>query len=68
MKLQVREYPEAIRHRSDLDIIRPEYKSPCGLFGVRAGACIRQHTVIMQDIVIVLSLYEFSCKNWNMPL
>ena len=37
--------PEAARHRSDLDIIRPEYTRPSGFFGVRAGACIRQNTV-----------------------
>ena len=38
--------PEAARHRSDLDIIRPEYKRPSGLFGVCAGACIWQNTYL----------------------
>ena len=33
--------PEATQHRSDLDIIRPEYTHPSGYLGVRAGACIR---------------------------
>ena len=36
---------EAVRHRSGLDIIRPEYTHPSGFFGVRAGACIQQNTV-----------------------
>ena len=38
--------PVATRYRSDLDIIRPEYTHPSGYFGVRAGACIRQNTVL----------------------
>ena len=37
--------PEADQHRSDLDIIRPEYTRPSGFFGVHAGACIGQNTV-----------------------
>ena len=32
--------PEAACHRSDLDIIRPEYTRPSGYLGVLAGACI----------------------------
>ena len=30
--------PEAARHRSELDIITPEYTHPSGYLGVRAGA------------------------------
>ena len=37
--------PEDTRHRSDSDIIRPEYRRPSRFFGVRAGTCIRQNTV-----------------------
>ena len=35
--------PTAALHRSDLDLIIPEYMRPSGFFGIRihAGACIR---------------------------
>ena len=46
-KLQIRESPNLSDGPTsfDLDIIKLEYKRPSGLFGVRAGACIRQNTV-----------------------
>ena len=60
MKLQVRESPEAAGHRSDLDIIRPEYKRPSGFFGVRTGTCIRQNTVYIYIYQILQDCIEMS--------
>ena len=59
--------PEATRHCSNSDIIRPGYKRHSGFFGVCAGACIRQNTVYNNFTINSYNNHGYhicSCDGW----